>query len=85
MDLSVYNLIAHVERMDMTVEQISQYLTAKWHTRGPLALKPTKQNVAASVKRLAALGYVRIEGDKVECTVRQAGNRGLPLFVEDSR
>lgn len=83
MDLSVYNLVAHVERMDMTVAQISQYLSAKWTSRGPLALEPSTPNVSAAAARLAKLGHVSIDGETVRCVVRQAGNRGLPLFVED--
>lgn len=82
-ELSVYNTMAHVQRMDMTCSQLSQWLCANWHTRGPRTPEPTVDAVREAAQRLALKGHVSLEpGDMVKVRVRQGAHRGLPLFVE---
>lgn len=85
MELSVYNVVAHLARRDMTTAEISAVLTKKWHTRGPLTPSPTERNVRGAARRLEKKQHVNFDNatKMVSVTVRQPPlGRGLPLFLE---
>ncbi len=55
LELSVYNLLSHIAVVDMSPEQISEFLLAKW-TPGPLTDPPTIEAVRGAVERLRMQG-----------------------------
>lgn len=83
-ELSVYNLIAHVHKMDLSLEHISDWMMHNW-ARGRRTPDPTVEVVRAAAIRLVKKGHVKPGVEVlVRCVVRQPGtSRGLPLFLED--
>lgn len=86
LELSIYNLLGHVKKVDMNVHQITKHLCENWHTRGPRTPEPTDENVREAAARLADKGHVTIGNDSVvRVTMRQPNRRGMPLFVEKAK